>query len=541
MPLWLAAASAGARLEERGAARACWRRPAFRSRSSRPTSTSARSRRAPALDDAGEVAALLAREKAQGGGGASIPDRLVLGADQTLALGERRFSKPADRAGARAQLAALRGQTHTLHSAVAVVRDGAVLFEHVDAAHLTMRAFSDDFLDAISMRPATPRPRASAAISSKASASNCSSASRAIISPCSACRCCRCSHWLRRGGHAGGVGASCSSSVSPARSRMGKTTTAQLFAEEGVPVHDADAAVHQLYEGEAAPLIEAAFPGTTADGKVDRTALGAARARRRGGAAAARSDRASAGAAGRDEVPGRARRRAARRSSVLDIPLLFETGGESRVDAVVVVSAPAEMQRARVLERGMTPEQLEALLARQMPDAEKRRRADFVVDSAQGIEHARAQVRQHSGARLLRCRPRRKLIRRRWFAKRRDLDARDRLRHRNHRPRSRPGRSAGRDRLHRAGQPHSRPARRSTATSIRNATCRPRPSRCTASSVEFLKDKPLFAHMVDELIAFLGDAPLVAHNAMFDLGFLNAELERARQDRRWPATGWSTR
>jgi len=99
------------------------------------------------LSDAETAAALLAREKAKAVA-AKHPDRMVLGADQTLALGERRFSKAADRAGAREQIAALRGRTHTLHSAVAVVRAGAVVFEHVDAAHLTMRAFSDEFLDA---------------------------------------------------------------------------------------------------------------------------------------------------------------------------------------------------------------------------------------------------------------------------------------------------------------------------------------------------------------------------------------------------------
>ncbi len=98
------------------------------------------------LQDAGTVAALLAREKARAVA-AKHPGRMVLGADQTLALGERRFSKAADRAGVREQLAALRGKTHTLHSAVAVVQAGAVNFEHVDAAHLTMRAFSDGFLD----------------------------------------------------------------------------------------------------------------------------------------------------------------------------------------------------------------------------------------------------------------------------------------------------------------------------------------------------------------------------------------------------------
>jgi septum formation protein len=98
------------------------------------------------LDDAEMTASLLAREKAKAVAG-NHADRMVLGADQTLALGERRFSKAADRAGARAQIAALRGKTHTLHSAVAVVAGGTVVFEHVDAAHLTMRAFSDDFLD----------------------------------------------------------------------------------------------------------------------------------------------------------------------------------------------------------------------------------------------------------------------------------------------------------------------------------------------------------------------------------------------------------
>ena len=174
---------------------------------------------------------------------------------------------------------------------------------------------------------------------------------------------------------------------------MGKTTTARLFAEEGVPVHDSDAAVHRLYEGEAVAPVEAAFPGVTKDGKIARVALGQ---RVLGDAPALQRleqivhplvREASARFLKDAEASGAP-------VAVLDIPLLFETGGESRVDATVVVSAPAEMQRARVLERGVTPERLEALLARQMPDAEKRRRADFVVDSAHGIEHARAQVRQ---------------------------------------------------------------------------------------------------------------------------------------------------
>jgi dephospho-CoA kinase len=175
---------------------------------------------------------------------------------------------------------------------------------------------------------------------------------------------------------------------------MGKSTTAQLFAEEGVPVHDSDAAVHQLYEGEAVPVIEAAFPGTTVDGKVDRARLGARVLRETGALARLEAIVHPLVRASADRFVSDARNRGAP-IVVLDIPLLFETGGEDRVDAVVVVSAPAEVQRARVLARaGMTPERFEAILGRQMPDAEKRARADFLVDSSRGIEAAREQVRR---------------------------------------------------------------------------------------------------------------------------------------------------
>ncbi len=174
---------------------------------------------------------------------------------------------------------------------------------------------------------------------------------------------------------------------------MGKSTTARFFAEEGVPVHDADAVVHRLYEGEAVTAIEAAFPGTTLNGKVDRAKLGA---RVLGDAAALAQLEAIVHplvheAERRLLAEARAR---GEKVVVLDIPLLFETGGDRRVDAVVVVSAPPDVQRARVLERrGMTTDKLAAILAKQMPDAEKRRRADFVVDTSQGFEAAREQVR----------------------------------------------------------------------------------------------------------------------------------------------------
>lgn len=172
---------------------------------------------------------------------------------------------------------------------------------------------------------------------------------------------------------------------------MGKSTTARLFAEAGVPVHDADAIVHGLYEGEAVAAIESAFPGTTRDRKVDRAALGQ---RITGNADALRRlesivhplvRKSEARFLAKTETAGA-------KVAVLDIPLLFETGGEQRVDAVVVVSAPPQIQRARLLERGMSANQLETLKSRQMPDDEKRRRADFVIDTSRGIESARAQV-----------------------------------------------------------------------------------------------------------------------------------------------------
>jgi len=174
---------------------------------------------------------------------------------------------------------------------------------------------------------------------------------------------------------------------------MGKTTTAHFFAEEGVPVHDADATVHRLYEREAVAAIEDAFPGTTATGKVDRTRLAA---RVLDDAAALKRLEAIVHplvqAAERQMLADAQTR--GEQVAVLDIPLLFETGGDARVDAVVVVTAPPEVQRARSLERpGMTIEKLDAILAKQMPDAEKRRRADFIVDTSQGFDAARAQVR----------------------------------------------------------------------------------------------------------------------------------------------------
>jgi dephospho-CoA kinase len=173
---------------------------------------------------------------------------------------------------------------------------------------------------------------------------------------------------------------------------MGKSTTADFFRAAGVPVHDADATVHALYRGPAVAAIEAAFPGTTTPDGVDRTALSA---RVLGDAEALKRLEAIVHplvhAAERDFLA--AARATGRRVVVLDIPLLFETGGETRVDAVVTVTAPPDVQRARVLARpGMTAEKFDQILARQLPDADKRRRSHFLVDTSRGLEPARLQV-----------------------------------------------------------------------------------------------------------------------------------------------------
>jgi dephospho-CoA kinase len=174
---------------------------------------------------------------------------------------------------------------------------------------------------------------------------------------------------------------------------MGKSTTATLFAEAGVPVYDADATVHMLYEGEAVPAIEAAFPGTTADGKVDRNKLSARVVH--DPAAIKRLEQIVHPMLGasRQKFLDDAERSGAP-VAVVDVPLLFETGGEKRVDAVVVVTTTPDLQRQRILARdNMTSEKLDAILARQLPDAEKRRRADFVVDTSDGLDPVRLRIR----------------------------------------------------------------------------------------------------------------------------------------------------
>lgn len=174
---------------------------------------------------------------------------------------------------------------------------------------------------------------------------------------------------------------------------MGKSATAKMFADEGVPVFDADAAVHTLYEGEAAPLIAAAFPGTVSAGRVDRERLSRAVVGNNEAFARLEAIIHPLVRKAREKFLAAAKAEGAE-VAVLDIPLLLETGGEREVDKIVVVSAPQPVQKERVLARsGMTEEKFSTIVAKQMPDSEKRKRADFVIDTSRGFEAAREEVR----------------------------------------------------------------------------------------------------------------------------------------------------
>ena len=173
---------------------------------------------------------------------------------------------------------------------------------------------------------------------------------------------------------------------------MGKSTTLKMFAEEGIPVYSADAAVHELYEGDAVSAIEAAFPGSIANGKVDRGMLSAAVFGRPDGLK--RLEAIVHPMVRKKEVDFVEKvRKSGAALAVVDIPLLFETGGEQRVDRVIVATVDPQIQRQRVLSRpGMTTQKLEAILARQMPDADKRARAYYIIDTGLGLDAARRSV-----------------------------------------------------------------------------------------------------------------------------------------------------
>jgi dephospho-CoA kinase len=175
---------------------------------------------------------------------------------------------------------------------------------------------------------------------------------------------------------------------------MGKSTVASMFAELGVPIFDADEAVRAFYAGDGAKPIEASFPGVVVSGQVDRERLGSQvlgdpeALKRLEGLVHPAVAQARAHFVERAAGTGR-------RLVIVDVPLLFETGGEARVDLVIVVSAPASIQRARALTRtGMTDAKLESILSRQTPDADKRRRAHFVIDTGGSLEMTRAIVAQ---------------------------------------------------------------------------------------------------------------------------------------------------
>lgn len=176
---------------------------------------------------------------------------------------------------------------------------------------------------------------------------------------------------------------------------MGKSTTSKMFEEEGIPVYDADAAVHELYDkgGMAVPIIGELFPGTIVDGSVDREKLSAQVVGNEQAMKKLEQAVHPLLARSRELFFEKAKKKQAK-IVVLDIPLLFESSRKNNIDFTVVVSAPADMQRTRVLERpGMTEDKFHAILARQVPDEIKRQKADFIIDTGQGMDHAREQVK----------------------------------------------------------------------------------------------------------------------------------------------------
>lgn len=179
---------------------------------------------------------------------------------------------------------------------------------------------------------------------------------------------------------------------------MGKSTTAQMFRDLGIPVYDADASVHALYEGDLVPILEKAFPGVSVNGKIDRECLSKKVIGDRN-ALVHLEKIVHPAVREREEAFLKQHYEAGSDLVVLDIPLLFETGGDKRVDKIAVVSAPPAIQRERVLKRpDMDVDKFEKILARQMSDAEKRARADFIIDTSKGLDEARAQVMKVVGA-----------------------------------------------------------------------------------------------------------------------------------------------
>jgi len=179
---------------------------------------------------------------------------------------------------------------------------------------------------------------------------------------------------------------------------MGKSTTTQMFRDLGIPVYDADASVHALYEGDLVPILEKAFPGVSVKGKIDRECLSKKVIGDRN-ALVHLEKIVHPAVREREEAFLKQHYEAGSDLVVLDIPLLFETGGDKRVDKIAVVSAPPAIQRERVLKRpDMDVDKFEKILARQMSDAEKRARADFIIDTSKGLDEARAQVMKVVGA-----------------------------------------------------------------------------------------------------------------------------------------------